>query len=122
MGAQLRQLPGGARLVQVNGETFYELNGTYYREDGDANGNTVYTVVGKNGEINNTDAQNNYPPAAPKVGDSVSELPANTRTITLNGETLYVAPDNTYYRAEGDGSYTVVGVAGAATNPNTNNN
>jgi hypothetical protein len=113
MGAQLRYLPDGAKQVVVNGETFYELNGTYYKEDTDSKGNTVYTVAGKHGEINNSNNEEQTQPSVPKVGDAVSELPANTRTITLNGETLYVSPDDTYYRAESDGSYTVVGVAGS---------
>jgi hypothetical protein len=55
MGAQVSSLPRGAKRVTVNGEKFYELNGTYYKEDRDAKGRVVYTVVGKNGEINNTE-------------------------------------------------------------------
>ncbi len=61
-------------------------------------------------------------PQAPKVGDRVSHLPANSRTITLNGETLYVSPDDTYYRAENDGTYTVVGVAGSLHQPSSYSN
>lgn len=120
MGAQLPNLPQGAKSVFVNGEKFYELNGTYYKEDRDTKGNTVFTVVGKNGEINNSDMGQELQPKAPKVGDTVSQLPANTKTIILNGETLYVSPDDTYYRSEGDGTYTVIGIAGSANNPNTN--
>ncbi len=113
MGAQISSLPKGAKSVMVNGEKFYELNGTYYKEDRNAKGQTVYTVVGKNGEINNSEEQQAppLPPAAPKVGDRISELPANCRSITLNGEKLYVAPDDTYYRPEADGSFTIVGTA-----------
>ncbi|HUZ58593.1 MAG TPA: DUF6515 family protein [Hanamia sp.] len=60
MGATVSSLPGGATSVVVNGETLYELNGTYYKAGQDANGNTIFTVVGKNGVINNTpDYQNN---------------------------------------------------------------
>ena len=122
MGAQVPNLPQGAKSVSVNGEKFYELNGTYYKEDRDAHGNEVYTVVGKNGEINNTDQGGQPQSATPKVGDTVSQLPANSRTITLNGQTLYVSPDDTYYRAENDGTYTVVGVAGSLHQPSSYNN
>ena len=48
-------LPEGAKAVILNGEKLYELNGTYYKEDRDSKGQTIYTVVGKNGEVNNTD-------------------------------------------------------------------
>lgn len=54
MGATVSSLPGGATSVVVNGEVLYELNGTYYKAGQDANGNNVFTVVGKNGVINNT--------------------------------------------------------------------
>jgi hypothetical protein len=113
MGAQISSLPSGAKSVVVNGEKFYELNGTYYKKDNNYKGEQVYTVVGKNGEIDNTDevpAQ-----SAQAIGDKVAQLPANTKTITLNGEKLYVGADDTYYRVESDGTYTIVGL------PNSSN-
>jgi hypothetical protein len=55
MGASVYSLPEGAKSVIINGEKMYELNGTYYKEDRDAKGQTIYTVVGKYGQINNTD-------------------------------------------------------------------
>jgi hypothetical protein len=109
MGAQLAALPSGAKSVVVNGEKFYELNGTYYKKDRNYKGEDVYIVVGKNGEIDNTDEV--PAPAAPAIGDKVAQLPANSKTITLNGEKLYIGPDDTYFKAENDGSYTVVGLA-----------
>jgi len=114
MGAQLSSLPKGARSVRINGEKFYELNGTYLKEDRDSKGRVVYTVVGKNGEIENSEDRP-APPAAPKAGDRVTELPENSKLITLNGEKLYVAPDNTYYQPEADGTFTIVGTAGETT-------
>jgi len=114
MGAQLSSLPTGARSVVVNGEKFYELNGTYYKEDRNAKGKVVYTVVGKNGHIDNSEnepAPAPAPPATPKTGDRVSELPDNCKTVVINGQKLYASPNDTYYRAEPDGSYTVVGSA-----------
>ena len=65
LGATVSSLPGGATSVVVNGENLYELNGTYYKASQDSNGNNVFTVVGKNGVINNTtnttDGQGNVP-------------------------------------------------------------
>ena len=108
MGAQISSLPSGAKSVVVNGEKFYELNGTYYKKDKNYKGEEVYTVVGKNGEIDNTEEA----PAQslPTIGDKVAQLPTNTKTITLNGEKLYVGPDDTYYKAESDGTFTIVGL------------
>lgn len=57
MGAVVSSLPGGATSIVVNGETLYELNGTYYKAGQDSNGNTIFTVVGKNGVVNNTPSQ-----------------------------------------------------------------
>ena len=54
MGATVSSLPEGARSVVINGESLYELNGTYYKAERDENGNDVFIVVGKNGVINNT--------------------------------------------------------------------
>jgi len=114
MGAQLSSLPEGAKSVTVNGEKFYELNGTYYKKDRDAKGRAVYTVVGKNGEIENTE-ENRESHSGPKVGDRVAELPSDSKMVTLNNEKFYVGPDDTYYRSEPDGTYTVVGVASPTT-------
>lgn len=71
MGAQLSSLPPGARSVVVNGEKFYELNGTFYKEGQNQKGQVVYTVVGKNGRIDNTEDEPTpvpapAPPASPK--------------------------------------------------------
>lgn len=113
MGAQLSSLPKGAKSVLVNGEKFYELNGTYYKEDRDSKGRVVYTVVGKDGQINNSE-ETPAQPSAPKLGDKIFQLPQNSKSIMLNGEKLYVSPDNIYYRQEADGSYTVVGLPTSA--------
>lgn len=111
MGAQVSSLPRGAKSVSVNGEKFYELNGTYYKEDRNSKGRTAYTVVGKNGQIDNTD--NSPVPqqqALPRIGDKVGQLPDNCKTVTINGQKLYVSPDNTYYQADPDGNFSIVGL------------
>src|SRR4051812_48183210 len=105
MGAQLSSLPTGAKSVVVNGEKFYELNGTYFKEDRNAKGQVVYTVVGKNGRIDNTENEPTPTPSPspasppePETGDRVSELPDNCKTVVVDGQKLYVSPNNTYYR------------------------
>ncbi len=114
MGATVSSLPTGAKSVSINGEKFYELNGTYYKEDRNSKGRTVYVVVGKNGEINNSNEGNNsdYSASPLNNGDIVPELPEGSKVITLNGEKLYVTPDDTYLKEERNGDilqYRVVG-------------
>jgi hypothetical protein len=132
MGATVYNLPEGAKSVVLNGEKLYELNGTYYKEDRDSKGQQIYTVVGKNGAVNNTDEQlgaydnetdnpvnvpdDNSTTAAPsslQIGDIVSQLPEGSRTVTINGEKMYVTPDDTYLKEDIDNNgavqYKVVG-------------
>jgi hypothetical protein len=126
MGASVYSLPQGAKAVVLNGEKLYELNGTYYKEDRDSKGQTIYTVVGKNGQVNNTDDESNNngngdnsnlngnngnslsaPPASLQMGDVVSQLPEGSKVVTINGEKMYVTPDNTYLKENSGDSGTV---------------
>jgi hypothetical protein len=115
MGATVSSLPDGARSVIINGEKLYELNGTYYKADRDENGNDVFIVVGKNGVINNTPIDESNiinSPESMQIGDIVTQLPENSKIITVNGEQLYETPDNVYLREEtnnGIVQYKVVG-------------
>ena len=112
VGAVVTSLPAGSKAVLLNGEKFYELNGTYYKEGTGENGRLTYTVVGKNGAINNTDDGQPQAPISYKAGDVVPELPSGCKIITLNGEKFYVSPDDIYFKELRDGnqvSYKVVG-------------
>ena len=138
MGATVSSLPGGATSVVVNGEVLYELNGTYYKAGQDANGNNVFTVVGKNGVINNTpDVQNQttqpstdnmqYPsdmqspssdnaqaatPSQLDIGDAVSQLPDGSKLVNINGQQLYQTPDNVYLKGESNNGIVQFKVVG----------
>ncbi|MEO8854927.1 MAG: DUF6515 family protein, partial [Ginsengibacter sp.] len=117
MGAVVSSLPEGIRSVNINGEQMYELNGTFYKAETDANGNTVYEVIGKNGVINNTNTDDQVQQAPPQndgtqIGDILNSLPENSKIVTVNGQELYETPDNIYLQKEGsDGNiqYKVVG-------------
>ncbi len=149
MGATVNSLPEGVKPVVINGEKLYELNGTYYKEGVNSKGKTIYTVVGKNGQVNNTDnidennndtnnnlnndngyvaPQNNNNNIDPQpqtdnginndqstslqVGDMVNQLPAGSKTVSINGSTMYVTPDNVYLQEDnnnGNATYKVVG-------------
>lgn len=108
MGAEVTELPDGAQPVTVNGEKFYEKDGTYYKPQSDKNNHTSYVVVGKNGEVNNTPE----PLPAPNIGDRFDKLPDGCKTVSINGQQYFVAPDDTYYKQIIEGkitSYEVVG-------------
>ena len=117
MGATVYNLPDGAKSVVLNGEELYELNGTYYREEKNSKGEITYTVVGKNGEVNNSDdelnngANNDNNLTAPlsslQIGDVVTQLPEGSKAVTINGEKMYVTPDNTYLKEDVDNNGTV---------------
>jgi hypothetical protein len=113
MGAVISELPKGAAVAMVNGEKFYEFNGTYYKEGVNSKNQVIYTVVGKNGEINNTDDQETGSSDQPlRVGDIVTTLPLNSRPVTIDGQNLFVSPDNIYFKqtiVNGNTSYEVVG-------------
>jgi hypothetical protein len=113
MGATVSSLPKGAKSVVLNGEKLYKLNRTYYREDRNSKGETVYTVVGKNGEVNDSsEADETTPLASLNNGDIMNELPDGSKVVTINGEKLYVTPDGIYLKEEFEGNavhYKVVG-------------
>lgn len=114
MGATVSSLPKGARSVIINGEKLYELNGTYYKADRNSNGNDVFTVVGKNGVIDNTpNAENNLNAASQlQIGDTISQLPEGSKIVTINGQQLYETPDNIYLEENSENGviyYKVIG-------------
>lgn len=106
MGATVSSLPQGAKAVVLNGESLYELNGTYYREDRNGNGETIYTVVGKNGSVNNSDDSGTTlqmnPNSPLQEGDIINELPQGSKVVTIDGNRMYLTPDNTYLKEESD--------------------
>lgn len=52
IGAQITQLPQDAKSIMINGLQYYVLNGVYYQPVADQSGNTVYQIVGKDGQLN----------------------------------------------------------------------
>lgn len=57
LGGTLERLPRGARLIKINGQNYYEFNGTYFSPDIDNNGHKYYVVVGTRGELNVDEAE-----------------------------------------------------------------
>ncbi len=68
-----------------------------------------------NNTPNNNNPNNNPNPTynkAPQDGDIISTLPDQSRTVTVNGQTLYISPDNIYYQQIIDGNKTAYKVVG----------
>jgi len=64
----------------------------------------------------NTAPQNNPADQEPlRIGDIITTLPSDCRAVTIDGQTLYVTPDNTYFKTtkvNGETWYEVVGADG----------
>lgn len=113
LGAALTTLPDGAESIIINGEQYYELNGVYYLPVRKDDGSVVYEVVGKDGQLDTASMSDLPAPTIPDahVGEIVTDLPPDTRRVTLNGESYLVSPDQYYYQEiPGTNTYKVVAV------------
>ncbi|MBW7951870.1 MAG: hypothetical protein H3C56_04770 [Chitinophagaceae bacterium] len=96
IGSILPQLPSGTKQVTINNEQYFELNGTYYKPTL-RNGETWYTIVGKNGVLSTN--INTIKEDSNSVGDMLTNLPDNTKVVILNNQKYYVSADgSTYYQ------------------------
>jgi len=115
--------------VDNNGRTMYTVIGKYgVVNNTDDNGVTTSpdnttpdnTVPDNNGyNDNGSGDQGQVAPANPQtseptlqMGDEVSELPDGSKAVVINGEQLYVTPDNVYLKEineKGVTKYTVIG-------------
>ncbi len=96
LGSILPELPQGAKTAVINNHKYYELNGTYYAETlrGDE---TWYTVVGKNGVLNQETIAFKEDPDMATIGDVLTELPEDYAVEVINNEKFYVSK-GTYYK------------------------
>jgi hypothetical protein len=96
----------------INGQQYYELNGVYYLPVTKDDGSITYEIAGKDGELN-TNTGDDVQQAPPMIGDIVGVLPADCKTIRLNGEKFYVSPDGYYFQdgvdANNNKVYKIVG-------------
>jgi len=126
VGAAINSLPSGAQSIMINGNQYYELNGVYYQPITKDDGTIAYQVAGKDGQLDTGDnsnydqGQDNSPAAVPagthpvaRIGDMIQQLPQDSRKIKVNGEVLFVTPDDVYLKVatdqNGNKAYTVVG-------------
>ena len=112
VGALIKDLPKDAKSIVINGQQYYEVNGVYYLPVKMQDGTVQYEIAGKDGELN-TDADGANT-VIPKIGDTVTKLPADCRKVKMNGETLYVSEDGIYYQETTDANnnkvYKIVGI------------
>jgi len=91
-------LPGDAQAVVIDGQKYYVSDGTYYKEEIDADNKLWYTVVGVNGELQpDNELGENPATMGDRVGDRVEKLPQGCRTIVISGKKYFEAPSGLYY-------------------------
>ena len=124
LGATIKHLPSGAKATVINGQKYYELGGTFYKEQINAKNKLSYVVVGTDGVINTVDQdkQQDAPDATPNVvpdqappqqGTLLNQLPANSKVVVIKQQKYYLAPSGIYYKeiidANNNVSYEVAG-------------
>jgi len=134
LGATISSLPDGAKETVVNSQHYYELGGTFYEQILGSNNKTQYVVVGVNGVINTIDTSKAPIPAQQQPVDSssanqqstpnLSQLPTDSKVVTINQQKLYMAPNGVYYQevldADSKVSYQAVGNINDQASPNSN--
>lgn len=111
LGAVIDELPVGAKVAVIDGQKYYELNGTYYQEEITADSELQYIVVGTDGVLNTTNTAAEVP-AEPRVGDRFDTLPADSKSVVINGEKMYLSPSGLYYKEVVEGNkiyYEIIG-------------
>lgn len=113
LGASVDELPPGAKVKVIDGEKYYELDGTYYAEEISDKGDLSYRVVGTDGVLN-TDTDSTAEPIneEPVIGDRFDDLPADSKSVVVQGEKLYLSPDGLYYKEVIEGNKVVYEVVG----------
>ena len=140
LGATIKHLPDGAKETSINGQQYYELGGTFYQGVYNTKNKLQYVVVGTDGVINQVDATQPVAPAQTQqniaplpdqqlqqqqiVTANLSQLPANTKVVTIQQQKYYMAPSGVYYQeviaSDNTISYQPVGGLNGEEAPNNN--
>ncbi|MFP5039852.1 DUF6515 family protein [Parasediminibacterium sp. JCM 36343] len=114
LGAKIPQLPSHAKAVMIDGKQYYECEGTYYREELNANNQVLYTVVGVNGVLNQQGGggQQQQIYVEPQIGDIVPQLPSDCKPVYLNGQQYFLSSANVFYQQVTDGNNTAYKIVG----------
>lgn len=125
LGAIVKQLPSGAKVTVIDGQKYYELGGAFYQERITANNKLRYEVVGTDGVLNTTNADDDddvLPPGpqssntnpVPLNGSVVTQLPAGCSAIFINQQKYYISTSGIYYQEVTEGNSISYKVAGSA--------
>ena len=127
LGAIVKKLPSGAKPTVINGQNYYELGGTFYEEGVNEKNKRQYVVVGTNGVINTVDTTQTPEEAAPSPNNNnnaapqpqqfqqpqefkqpaqptppqnanITQLPSNSKLVTIKQQKYYLAPSGIYYQ------------------------
>lgn len=93
VGAQVPSISQDAKVMVINDNKYYEVDGTYYSEIIRDNGQVWYEVAGKNGQLNTPEAA-----PLPQVGDRYEQLPESCKVVILSGQKYYVSETKNYYQ------------------------
>ncbi|MFY0253594.1 DUF6515 family protein [Chitinophaga sp. 30R24] len=118
LGAAVPDLPDGAQEINMDGNVYYESNGTYYQETM-TNSGRRYVVVGENGKIGDRTVPTTNDPSntiAPinngnnnGTDNMVTQLPDGCRTVSINGQQYFLSADGMYYQTVLNSDNTIVG-------------
>lgn len=110
LNATVKTLPPAAVATIIDGQKYYHVGGTYYREEMDSKNRLHYRVVGTGGVINtagsvdntqgsgdNTDL-NAIDEVLPVVGDRFDRLPADSTLQIINEQKYFLSPSGIYYK------------------------
>ncbi|MEO6549417.1 MAG: DUF6515 family protein [Ferruginibacter sp.] len=138
LGAVVKHLPSGTKVTVIDGQKYFELGGTFYQERMTEKNKIRYEVVGTDGVLNTTNANeddndniqrgpeqtNNSPVVnAPAYGTIVNQLPAGCTGMMINKQKFYISPDGIYFQEQVDGdnviNYKVAGTAASGIQPSS---
>jgi hypothetical protein len=122
LGALVDKIPSNATVTVVDGMKYYQVGGTFYRDEIAENGEHNYRVVGTDGVLNTieegttdesmteetitdetmtqeviTDETLNVAEAPLPVGSRVDALPLNSKVLVINQQKYFLSPAGVYY-------------------------
>jgi len=113
LNATVNRLPANATVTMVDGQKYYQVGGTFYQEEFDANNKLSYRVVGTDGVLN-TDNNNAIAPEddtdayttaeIPVPGSRYDALPSDSKVQVINQQKYFISGNGVYYKEviEGD--------------------
>ena len=101
--AVVKKLPANAVATIIDGQKYYHVGGTFYREEMDEKNRLRYRVVGTGGVINTEKTNRNedldaMDEALPVLGDRFDVLPVDSKIQVIDQQKFWVSPSGVYYK------------------------